>query len=323
MSDWEPDVLGSDYSQRTLPLGTDPDGEGEIVATLVRHDPGAAGPRGAWLHVHGYTDYFFHTELAGRVAAQGFAFYALDLRKCGRSTRPGCTPHYISNLTLYDTELNAALGLLRGEEGHDTVVVGAHSTGGIITPLWLDRLRDRDVRGVEGLVLNSPWFDLQGPAYYRHVGTVGIDVAGRLQGMRLLNKDEADAYGASLHSTRDGEWDYDLDWKPLNGFPVRLGWLRAVRRGHAQFHRGVDVGCPSLVLRSTRSHVAVHYSPAVDTADAVLDVRQIARWSGCLGGRTNVVPLEGARHDVFLSQQPARETAYGELASWLDTTLPA
>lgn len=321
MSDWVPDLLGTGYEQQTLELGPDPDGEGEVVATLVRHTGATPVTRGAVLYVHGYTDYFFQTGLADHLAAQGFAFFALDLRKCGRSIRPGQTPHYSTDLTQYDVELDQALALIRAE--HHSVVVAAHSTGGIIAPLWLDRRRDRGRPGVAGLALNSPWFDLQGPAYYRSVGTIGIDLVGRVDGMRLLTKDEADAYGASLHSSREGEWDYDLEWKPLKGFPVRLGWLRAVRRGHAQLHRGLDVGCPSLVLRSSHSRVATEYTPEVDTADAVLDVRQIARWAGCLGGRLSVVPVDGARHDVFLSQEPARTTAYTALTTWLDATVPA
>ncbi|UZJ25750.1 alpha/beta hydrolase [Rhodococcus antarcticus] len=321
MGNWVPDILGDGYEQCTLELGPDPDGEGDVVATLVRHTSATPSTRGAVLYVHGYTDYFFQTGLAEHLAAQGLAFFALDLRKCGRSIRPGHTPHYTTDLVQYDQELDRALSIIRAE--HASVVVVAHSTGGIITPLWLDRRRDRGQTGVQGLVLNSPWFDLQGPPYYRHVGTLGIDLVGRLDGMRLLNKDEADAYGVSLHASREGEWDYDLEWKPLNGFPVRLGWLRAVRRGHAQLHRGLDVGCPSLVLRSVRTRFATHYTPEVDTADAVLDVRQIARWAGCLGGRTSVVPLDGARHDVFLSQEPALTAAYAELTAWLDATVPA
>ena len=43
----------------------------------------------AVLALHGFTDYFFNTELADHFAARGFAFYALDLRKCGRSRRDG------------------------------------------------------------------------------------------------------------------------------------------------------------------------------------------------------------------------------------------
>ena len=57
------------------------------------------------LYVHGFTDYFFQTELADFLAARGLPFYALDLRKCGRARRPGQTAHYVSDLALYDAEL--------------------------------------------------------------------------------------------------------------------------------------------------------------------------------------------------------------------------
>ena len=42
------------------------------------------------------------------VAERGYAFYALDLRKCGRSRRPGQTAHYVGDLALYGSELGAA-----------------------------------------------------------------------------------------------------------------------------------------------------------------------------------------------------------------------
>lgn len=320
MSAWMPDVLGPDYEQRELPLGADPDGEDEVVATLVRHV--RPGSRGAYLHVHGYTDYFFQTGLAEHLVGQGYSFYALDLRKCGRSIREGHTPHFVSDLALYDAELNEALRIIRSEHGHEHVIVGAHSTGGLIVPLWLDRLRQSSPSGtaesgVHGLILNSPWFDLQGPSFYRGIGTVAINAIGAVLPMRVIPIDNADAYGTSLHQSKGGEWDYDLTWKPLIGFPARFGWLRAVRRGQAALHRGLDVGCPSLVLRSARSHFAKAHEPETDTADGVLDVKHIARWAGCLGNHTVVVPIDGARHDVFLSQQNARMAAYDELDAWL------
>ena len=53
-------------------------------------------------------------------------------------------------------------------------------------------------------------------------------------------------------------------------------------------------------------------------ADAVLDVKQIQRWAGCLGERTNIVPIEGARHDVFLSSEAVRANAFQETDNWLD-----
>ena len=52
------------YWQRTFELGPDPDGEGELVATLVSRghpdEDAAHRARDAVLVVHGFTDYFFH-----------------------------------------------------------------------------------------------------------------------------------------------------------------------------------------------------------------------------------------------------------------------
>ena len=277
------------------------------------------------LYLHGYTDYFFQRHLAEHFADLGYAFYAIDLRKCGRSTRPGQTPHYTTDLARYDLELGLALDKVASEEAGATrgsVLAMAHSTGGLIMPLWLDRMnrrRDPSLARVTGLVLNSPWFDLQGHALLRNAAVTGlIGALGRLRGLSVVPGDVIDTYGASLYAGRSGEWDYDLDWKPLAGFPVRFGWLRAIRAGHRRLHRGLDVGVPAMILRSKLSVRAKRYGPEVDVADAVLDVRQIQRWAGCLGQRTTIVPIPDARHDVFLSTEPVRRHAFAELATWLD-----
>ncbi len=110
---WAPDVLGDEFEQLTLPLGSDD--EGEVVATLVRALPRrsawqralrwALGPGDAReladtdvLYVHGWSDYFFQKRLARFWTGRGARFFALDLRKYGRSLRPGQTPGYISDL---------------------------------------------------------------------------------------------------------------------------------------------------------------------------------------------------------------------------------
>lgn len=242
---WRPDVLGADYEQHTIELGADPDGEGDIAATLVRHVPGSASEATdcAVLYVHGFTDYFFQRHLAEHFAARGHRFYALDLRKCGRSLRSGQSPHYVTDLAFYDAELDEALRIVRAETGAPVLLV-AHSTGGLIVPLWLDR-RNRAggtaAAGVIGLVLNSPWFDLQGPSYYRTIGTPLIDALGRFRATSRLPGAGISTYGDSLHKSVAGEWDYNLDWKPLAGAPVRFGWLRAIRRGHFRLHQGLDL----------------------------------------------------------------------------------
>jgi alpha-beta hydrolase superfamily lysophospholipase len=312
-------MLGEGYERRSIDLAEDPDGEGDIVAVLVRRlvRPGEEVV-GAVLYVHGFSDYFFQTELADFFAARGRAFYALDLRKSGRARQPGHTAHFVSDLALCDAELDAALAVIAEEHPGGPVIVVAHSTGGLITPLWLDRRRKADrVAPVAGLVLNSPWFDLQGKPVMRGPVTWALRVLAKVRPLRPLDLPESSVYGASLHTSGTGEWDYDLDLKPLAGFPVTVGWLNAVRRAHARLHRGIDVGVPSLVLRSDKTHFAATYSEASDRADTVLDVAQIARWAGCLGGETTVAPIADARHDVFLSLPEPRRAAYDRLDNWL------
>lgn len=315
---WQPDVLGAGYQQRTIELGTDADGEGAVCAVLVRRERRADDAvHGAVLYTHGFSDYFFQTELADFFAERGLAFYALDMRKCGRARRPGQTAHYASDLVHYDAELEQALDIIAAEQPDRPVVVAAHSTGGLIAALWLDRRRNRGtVSPIAGLVLNSPWFDLQGKPVQRGPVTWTLWAAARVRPFRVLNLGVG-VYGTTLHTSGTGEWTFDVALKPLDGFPVTVGWLNAVRRGHARLHRGLDVGVPSLVLRSARTHYARTYSPASDRADTVLDVRQIARWAGCLGNETTVVPIKDARHDVFLSLPHARRVAYERVDEWL------
>ena len=252
---WEPDVLPG-YWQQTLTLGLDPDGEGELVATLVRAGDRTAAVGHAVLLVHGFTDYFFHTEVADYFIERGFAFYALDLHKCGRSWREGQTPHFTTDLARYDVELERALDIVVAATGGAKVLLYGHSAGGLIVSLWLDRLRRRGgtaAKHVNGLVLNSPWLDLQGPAILRTVGTAAIGAVSRFRKKLVARSPTEGGYGTSLHRDYHGEFDYDLKWKPVGGFPVTFGWIHAIRRGHARLHRGLDVGVPNLILRSDHS----------------------------------------------------------------------
>ncbi len=322
MTGWVPDVLPG-YWQYTIGLGPDPAGEGDIVATLIRRGPepgDASGRRHAVLAVHGYTDYFFNTALADHFANRGFTFYALDLQKCGRSRRDNQTPHFITDLARYDAELGRALAVI-AEQSVQVLMYG-HSAGGLIVALWMDRLRRRNAKahaGIGGLVLNSPFLDLHGPAVLR-MGLTSAMIAGlsRVRSKGVLRGSSKGGYGTTLHRDYDGEFDYDLRWKPLGGFPITVGWLHAVRRGQARLHRGLDVGVPNLILRSDHSVPETTDAMDMQRGDAVLDVAQIARWAGCIGNHSTAVPVTDAKHDVFLSLEGAREVAYRELDMWLN-----
>ena len=315
-----PDVLPG-FWQQTITLGPDPDGEGDLVATLVRRGDGGPAEH-AVLALHGYTDYFFHTELADRFAQRGFAFYAIDLHKCGRSRLEGQTPHFTTDLTNYDTELVRALEIVAADTGGARICLSGHSAGGLIVTLFADRLRQRGeltTRNVGGLILNSPFLDLHGPAILRTAPTSAALIAlARVRKLSVVRRPTEGGYGTSLHRDYGGEFDYNLEWKPLGGFPITIGWINAIRRGQARLHRGLDVGVPNLILRSDHSVREVPDPETIQRGDAVLDVEQIARWAGCIGNRTTIVPIVDAKHDVFLSLAEPRAAAFRELSKWLD-----
>ena len=323
-AEWTDDILPG-YRQHTLALGTDPDGEGELFATLVRTSDSIPSSS-VVLAVHGYTDYFFNTELADHFAARGWRFYGLDSRRCGRSWREGQTPHFTTDLTHYDRELEGALAIIGAENPAARVLVYGHSTGGLVVSLWLDRVRSRGDTAalkIAGLVLNSPFLDLNGPAILRTRATsTAIGAASRVRATRVVRGAGSGGYGLTLHRAYHGEFDYNLTWKPIGGFPITVGWIHAIRRGQARLHRGLDVGVPNLVLRSDHSVAETSETQLLQRGDAVLDVAHIARWAGCLGNRTTSVPVVDAKHDVFLSLSEPRAAAYAELDRWLEQ-LPA
>jgi alpha-beta hydrolase superfamily lysophospholipase len=268
------------------------------------------------LHVHGFSDYFFQTEYGEWWLERGHDFYALDLRKYGRSTRPHQTPTYVADLEEYFEELDLAWERITRRDGHDRVVLAAHSTGGLIGSLWADSRRPVELAGV---VLNSPWLDLQGKPWMRSpVAGLALDRIGRAQPMRELTRDVSGLYAKSLHRDHHGEWEFDLTLKPVESFPVRFGWLRAIRAGHARVHRGLDLAAPVLVLSSDRSRWPRELCDDVFCTDIVLDVRQIRRWATALGKHVTYVAIPGAVHDVVLSRKDARDRAYDEIRRWLD-----
>jgi alpha-beta hydrolase superfamily lysophospholipase len=316
-SAYVPDVLGDGFEQLTLVPAAPEDYEGPVVSTLVRKRAPAPTTR-AVLYVHGFNDYFFQRELATEYTAHGFHFYALDLRKYGRSIRPHQRPNNVRSLQEYFQDLDAALAQLRAE-GNTTLVLAGHSTGGLITALYVGQRQEQ--AGLAALVLNSPFLDMNQPWLLRRVGTPLLARVGAWWPDVALPGRLPPVYGESLHRQYRGEWDYDLKWKPNQVFSLNAGWLHAIRVGHAQVRRGLGIAVPVLVLHSARSYRRGHRED-LHCTDAVLNVAHIRALSPRLGVRVTTHALEGAMHDVFLSREPVRAEAYRVLFDWLHQTLP-
>jgi alpha-beta hydrolase superfamily lysophospholipase len=311
------DVLGPPYEREVIELGDDD--EGRVIATLVRRRAETPTVR-AVLYVHGYVDYFFQTHLADFYVDRGFDFYAIDLRKHGRSLLAHQTPNFCQSLTEYFPDLDAAIDLIRDRDGHEVVLVNAHSTGGLTASLWAHHTRTE--QRLDALFLNSPFFDLTAPPWVRRTLAPAVAGTGRWRPRAALPSRGSVAYGSSIHSSMNGEWAFDLAWKPVPGFAIRTGWLRAVRAGHRELRAGLDIDVPVLVACSTRSYPRGAFTPAAAKADAVLNVADIARWAPNLGRLVTLARIEDGVHDLTLSAAPVRERLFDSVGRWIDAYVP-
>jgi alpha-beta hydrolase superfamily lysophospholipase len=293
MKRWQPDRLLPGFE--ALELEFPPDYDGPVVATLVRL-PVANAPRGAVLYIHGFSEYFFQRHMAERFAAEGYAFYALDLRKYGRSLRPHQHPNFCKHVAEYYADIDAALEVI----GTDVLLAG-HSTGGLVASLYADEGPRR--AQIEKLWLNSPFFDWNLPDWRK----VQLHVAAAI-GRYYPFLNDAKALKPDYTRALRGDWEFDSALKPDFGFPIYYGWLGAISDAFEKVHKGLAIQCPVLSMHS-------------DGADIVLDWRHIARWSRTLGPNVTVLAFPGGWHDLILSPGRIPGEVFTQLFAWAERTV--
>lgn len=309
---WAADTLLPGFEALTLPLPDDE--EGPVVATLVRRR--AATPSGrAVLYLHGFIDYFFQAHMAEAFNAHGYDFYALDLRKHGRSLRPHQTPNYCRDLRDYFPDLDAAIAQICGPEGQRWLLLSGHSTGGLSGALYAHSGAQRDA--IRALFLNSPFFDLNVDRPTRTFSRLVTRLGGRFPRLSLGDA-ISPLYAQSVHKSQRGEWEFNLAWKPIAGFPAYAGWLRAITLAQRELQAGLQITCPILLMHSARSVRAKRWSAELLRGDAVLNVEHMRRFGPGLGRDVTLVAIEGGLHDLTLSAPPVREQLFRELFAWLD-----
>ncbi len=314
MATWLPDPLLRSFECTTIELPDAPvyagEPEGSLCATLVRRNPPERSR--AMLYLHGWSDYFFQTHLADEMASAGYDFHALDLRRYGRSLRQGQLAGFVTDLSAYHEEIDEAVRIIMGE-GHDELVIMGHSTGGLIAALWANE----HPGSIEGLVLNSPWLELQGYPAVRPALLPMFSAVRSLSPTAALPLSETGFYRRSISTSEDGVWDYNLNLKGDKAFSVRVGWLAAIMQGHAKVSAGLTIDAPVEVLISDRSDFRRKWSEELRSADVVLDVDTLASRAANLGRHVTLVRIEGGMHDLALSDEPARSHYFEEIKRWL------
>lgn len=322
---WHPDILDG-FESTDLPLpGVQPalgePADVEFVATLVRRAPAESPsgadadrdpePRRAVLYIHGWNDYFFQSHLADAMADLGLDFFAIDLRRYGRSLRRGHLHGFVTDLGDYHLELDAAADVIAAD--HDELILMGHSTGGLVASLWASTHSER----VAAVILNSPWLDLQASTFFRAVTTPVIEVIGTRAPTSALRLPDVGFYARTIHASMEGEWDYDLDLKPTPSAPIRVGWLRAILLGHQRVAEGLDIQAPVLVLASAATDFSRKWHEGLRTVDTVLDVEQIAQRAVKLGPHVTVVRISEGMHDLVLSAPEVRSRTLAEIGRFV------
>ncbi|WP_087547164.1 alpha/beta hydrolase [Acinetobacter sp. WCHA39] len=310
------DILGEDYQQLTLNFADDYDGK--VVATLVRKKSAQATKK-AVLYIHGFCDYFFQTEMAEQFNQHGYDFYALDLRKYGRSKLPHQKFYYLLDLREYDAEITKALEII-GQENHNQVLLAGHSTGGLITTLYAAHYPDH--RLIKALWTNSPFYD-----FYKSVieKKVGIPLLSEV-GERLPNAKFPSGlnqwYTPSLHKDFYGEWDFNLNWKPKSLPFVHLCFVNAIHKAQKEIHRGISLNIPTLIMHSHQSKYPKKWGVDAQQSDVILDVKDMTHNAKKMKGDVQTLAIKNGLHDLVLSAPPVRKKVYEDLFSWLEQKMP-
>lgn len=307
---YTPDILQNDFEQATLFLNDDY--EGKAIATLIRRKTEEPSDK-AILYVHGFNDYFFQKEMGIHFNQNGYNFYAIDLRKYGRSYLGYQKFNDIRDIKHYYEEIRTALQVIR-EEGNKTVILLGHSTGGLMLTLFA---KDHTGKGYfDGLALNSPFYEFNKNKVVRSVIPL-ISFVGRFLPSPCIPGGFTEAYGHQLHKDSFGEWDYDLQWKPHVAPKVNLGWIRAIHTAQKELKKKFRIEEPVLVLHSAKSVKNLKDIDEVRTRDSILNIEHIKQIAGNIEGSVEIIPIKGGIHDLFLSEKGVRERVYDTIDNWI------
>lgn len=310
-SSYQPDSLGSGYEQKTLNFVDDY--EGKVTATLIRKKAEIVTTQ-AVLYIHGFIDYFFQTEMAEHFNHHGYNFYALDLRKYGRSHLPHQKFYNVRNISEYDAEITQALNII-ADEGHNAVLLSGHSTGGLITTLYATHHPEHPL--IKALWVNSPFYDFNMPTWKKKYALPKLSALGKyLPNLKFpseLNK----WYVPSIHQKFHGEWNFNLQWKQQSYSLVYVSFVRAIFEAQKEIHAGVKMTIPTLVMHSHQTTYPKKYNHDAETSDVILDVKDIQKYAKKLQGDVTVITIKNGLHDLVLSAPLARQEVYSNLFKWL------
>ena len=311
---WVADPLLGKSGYEVETVNQPDDYSGKVVSTVIRRLPEGKKPRKAVLYVHGYNDYFFQDSMGREFNDSGYGFYAVDLRKYGRSLLPGQHRYEVRDMAEYFADIDSAISRMRRDSVTDFVLMG-HSTGGLITSLYMESAPAPEIKT---LILNSPFLDWNFTGFMRKAVIPLAAAAGKWLPDVYMSQGDDTAYGESLLKSLHGEWEFDTTLKLIHPAPISLGWVRAIDRGHKQLvENGRAIKVPVYLMRSRRSVYPDGWSPLASSGDAVLNVDSISARGRRMGYNVTEAIVDSGLHDLVLSRPRVRRAVYESMFRWL------
>jgi alpha-beta hydrolase superfamily lysophospholipase len=304
--------LQKDYTSQIIELNSDYEGEVNAVLTSSKLNTGS---RKSVLYLHGYVDYFFHPHLGEKFNHSNFDFYALDLRKHGRSLMQHQHPNYCKDIEEYFEEISIAIRKIKSE--NKSLFLLAHSTGGLTASCYMNHGKEREL--IDGLILNSPFLDFNQSKSEKLISQFIAKLIGKVSNYAKIEGALSPAYAQSVHKDYYGEWQFNLDWKPIKGFPTYFKWVAAIARAQKSLEKS-NIKVPILIMHSSGSIKTAKYSKEAMSNDIVLNIEDIKRVGKKLGDRVTFMKIDNAQHDIFLSPKAVREVGFDKMFSWLANT---
>ncbi|MBO5268101.1 MAG: alpha/beta hydrolase [Muribaculaceae bacterium] len=312
---WQSDVLGQGFEMRYVDQGADY--SGPVRSTIVRLRS-SCGKGVGILYVHGFNDYFFQAEMAREFAQHCYDFYAVDLRKYGRSIMEGQQKFQVRDLREYFADIDSAVVQMQAD-GISRIVLMGHSTGGLISSLYMS---GKPSPAICAMILNSPFLDWNQSKLQERILIPAVrSLSGLMKSVKIPQGSD-DGYARSLLRQFGGEWEYNTDWKLIHSPAVEASWIAAIDAAQDVVQNYPHIKVPVLVMHSDRSYG--HAKGAeYGNSDAVLDVEDISRYGRRLGFNVTEITVRGGLHDLALSAPVVRQAMYGYVFDWLSQVAPA
>tara|TARA_A100000164_G_scaffold268535_1_gene240439 strand:- start:743 stop:1846 length:1104 start_codon:yes stop_codon:yes gene_type:complete len=272
------------------------------------------GNKKALLWVHGFNDYYFHFNIGDMLVNDyDTDIYAITLRRYGSTIKKDDNLlFYTDDLDEYLEDIDICFNKILNNN-YDKIIMYGHSTGGLTSTIYCDRGTYK--KKINGLILNSPFFDLNDSPFMEWILKNIIYYLGIINPKFQLSGNDNTQWNATSEETLE-RFYFNPEYKLRGNSPIYAGWIKAVHYYQNKIHnREININVPAIVLYSNKT---LKY-PVQDDGDNVLDVNEINKYSNYLGGTNEVVEyiIKNATHDVLCSEDKPRDKAISIMMNFI------